>query len=314
MTISSSDIALSLVLHNEEKHIPRLAASVLKQTLPASKIYVTDNNSTDNSASLLKELLPDADIYLSNLNPGFATAHNRNMKKAFSENAKAVFILNTDTEMDDNCISVIDDFLSKNREIGVIAPIVFYGNSDGKTNIVQSFRINADFKRGRITPVDDKREYTSENLPESTEVNYVTGTACVIKKEVFELIGGFEESGFLYGEEMDFCYRASLKGIRMAVVKDAKVWHFHVWSKKNSSGLCNEYYYINRNRVRFFKRYSLKNSLLRYILNETLVSPLRIHWALKTGGRKLVYYFYLGILHGLKNMSGINTQTDFDRD
>ncbi len=312
MTLRSSNIALSLVLHSEEKHIPRLAASVLKQTFPPSKIYVTDNNSSDNSASLLKELLPDADIYLSKQNTGFAAAHNRNMKRAFSEDAKAVFILNTDTEMEDNCISVIDDFLSKNREISVVAPIVFYGNSDGKIDIIQSFRIKADFKKGSASPVDDKREFKTANLPESEEVDYVTGTACVIRKEVFELTGGFEESGFLYGEEMDFCYRASLKGVRMAVVRDAKVWHFHDWSKKNSHGLSKEYYYINRNRVRFFKRYGLKSSLLRYILNEIFISPLRIRWALKRGGRKLVYYFYLGILHGLKNRAGINTQTDFD--
>jgi len=314
VTLRSSNIALSLVLHNEEKHIPRLAASILKQTFPPSKIYVTDNNSSDNSASLIKELLPDADIYLSNQNPGFAAAHNRNMKRAFSENVKAVFILNTDTEMDNNCISVIDYFLSKNRGVGVVAPVVLYGNSKGKTDIIQSFRIKADFKKGSVFPVDDKREYKTANLPESGEVNYITGTACVIRKEIFELTGGFEESGFLYGEEMDFCYRASLKRVRMAVVRDAKVWHFHDWSKKNSRGLCKEYYYINRNRVRFFKRYSLKGSLLRYILNEVLLLPLRIRWALKTGGRKLGYYFYLGILHGLRNMSGINTQTNFDRD
>jgi len=304
LTLRRSDIALSLVLHNEEMHIPRLAASLLRQTLSTFKTFVTDNNSTDNSVSQLRELLPDADIYLSKQNLGFAAAHNRNMRRAFSEGVEAVFILNTDVEIEDNAILVINDFLSENSEAGVVAPIVFYGNSDGKTNIVQSYRINADFKRGRITPVDDKSEYSTSNLPESVEVNYVTGTAFVIRKEVFELTGELEESGFLYGEEMDFCYRASLNGIRMVALRDAKVWHYHDWSKKNGSGLNREYYYINRNRVLFFKRHNLKGSLFRFVLNEVLISPLRIRWALRAGGKSLVKFFYLGILHGLKGYSG----------
>lgn len=308
MTLNSSDIALSLVLHNEAKYIPRLAASILKQTYSAFKIYVTDNNSSDGSTSLLKELLPDADIYMSKQNCGFAAAHNRNMNRAFSEGAKAVFVLNTDTEIEDNCIHVIDDFLSKNREIGVVAPIVLYGNSEGRTEKIQSFRIKVNFKQGKIFPIDDKRDNATVNLPEMTEVSYVTGTACVIRKDIFKLTGGLEESGFLYGEEMDFCYRASLRGIRMAVLRDAKVWHFHDWSKKNNIGISKEYYYINRNKVRFFKRYNLKNSLLRFILNEIFISPRRVRWAMKTGGRKLTYYFYLGIIHGLKNKSGISAK------
>ncbi len=304
MTIRSSNIALSLVLHNEGVYIPRLVRSVLSQTLAAGKIYVTDNSSSDKSVSLLKDLLPDADIHLSKQNLGFAAAHNLNMEKAFSEDATAVFILNTDTEIDDNCISILNDFLIVHEETGVVAPMVLYGNSDGRTDRIQNFRIKADFMHGKVNSIDDKRDASTISLPESEEVNYVTGTACLIRKEGYELTGGFEESDFLYGEEMDFCYRVSLKGIKIVALRDAKVWHYHDLPRKNSSGLNKEYYYINRNRIRFFRRYNLKSSLLKFIINEIFISPLRIRWALKTGGRRLVYFFYLGFLHGLKGYRG----------
>ena len=304
LIIRSSNIALSLVLHNEVVYIPRLVISVLSQTLAACKIYVTDNSSTDKSASLLKELLPDADIHFSKHNLGFAAAHNLNMKKAFSEDASAVFILNTDTEIDNNCISILNDFLMVHKETGIVAPMVLDGNSDGKTDRIQTFRIKASFMLGKLNSIDNQSKSGEINLPETAIVNYVTGTACVIRKEAFEGVGGFEESNFLYGEEMDFCYRASLKGIQINVLRDAKVWHYHDWSKKNSSGLNREYYYINRNRIRFFKKHKLKSSLLRFIINEIFISPLRIRWTLKTGGWSLVYFFYLGILHGLKGYSG----------
>ncbi len=304
MTPLKSNIALSLVLHNEAAHIPRFVKSIQKQTIQPFNIYVTDNNSSDNSVSLLKELLPEAYINLSSQNLGFAAAHNQNIEKAFSENATAIFILNTDIELDDNCLSVSSNFLTKHQDAGISAPMVLYGNSSGRTNLIQNFRISADFKKGNIHPLDNKENSDTANLSETAKVNYITGTACVMRKEVFEQTGGFDESNFLYGEEMDFCYRASLKDIQMVALRDAKVWHYHDWSKKNREGLSREYYYINRNRIRYFKKHGLKRGLCRFIVNEIFISPLRIRWALKKGGRKLVCFFYLGIIHGLKGYNG----------
>ena len=296
-------IAVSLVLHNEAVFIPRLAEALKRQTFKPSGIYVTDNSSDDDSAALIKELLPDAFINLSPDNPGYGKAHNQNMKRAFADGADAIFILNTDTEPDNDFLASTVQLLASGLNPGIISPLILYGEGDRRTTKVQSFRIIANLKNAKVKNIDNKKDLTKTVLPEYEQANYFSGTACVITKEVYEAVGGFEENNFLYGEEMDYSYRASLKGIKIIALRDAKIWHYHDWSKKNIDGLCKEYYLINRNKIRFFKKFNLKKGLYGFLANETVMSPLRIKWAMKKGGNKLVDCFYRGIIHGLKEGS-----------
>jgi len=96
-----------------------------------------------------------------------------------------------------------------------------------------------------------------------------------------------------------------VNNIAIAAVKDARVWHYHDWSEKNIDGLCREYYYINRNRIRYFKKFRLKKGLALFVLNEIVISPARLWWTMRKGGKRFTYYFYLGIIHGLKNKTEI---------
>jgi GT2 family glycosyltransferase len=290
-------IAVSLVLHDEEQHIPRLAEALNDQTVKPCCIYVTDNNSRDDSPVLLKELLPSAYIHLSGKNPGFGTAHNNNMKKAFAVGADAVLILNTDTRPDSKLTGILAEHLSSHPDEGVIAPLILYGES----STIQSYRQRADLKKGKIKNIDEGKDLNTSDLPGHERVNYFSGTACLITKRAFDTTGGFTEDNFLYGEEMDYSYRAYQKEIKITALKSAIVRHFHEWSKKNIEGLCRDYYHINRNRIRYFRKFKLKKGLFLFIAGEILISPLRIRWALKTGGKKLVHCYYLGIIHGLKN-------------
>ncbi len=296
-----SNIAVSLVLHNEATHIPRLAKALKEQSIQPYGIYATDNNSTDKSAAMLQELLPGSKINLSGENPGYGAAHNQNMKRAFSNGADAVLVINTDTEPDKDCISVLSGFIDRHPDIGIVSILILYGTEDGKSNTIQSFRITADLKKGHIKSIDEGKMLDQNALPKSEAVNYFSGTACLITRETYITIGGFTEDNFLYGEEMDYSYRASLKGIKMAAVRDAKVWHYHEWSRKNLEGLCREYYLINRNRIRYFKKYGLKTELLNFIVSEMFIFPLRLFWTLRKGGVKFTRCFYRGIVHGLKS-------------
>ena len=294
-------IAVSLVFHNEARHLPRLAEALKSQLVLPFGIYITDNNSSDNTVAMAEELFPGADMVVSDENPGFGTAHNKNMKRAFNDGAEAVFILNTDTQPDEECLSGLNDFMQKHPATGIISPLILYGDSSGKTSVIQNFRTFAKLKKGRIQNIDEGKDFNETSLPDFETVNYFSGTACLITKSTYEKIGGFTEDNFLYGEEMDYSYRAALAGIKITAVKAAKVRHFHDWSKKNIDGLCREYYYINLNRIRYFKKYGLKKGLYSFIANEVFAAPLRIRWTLKKGGRKFTGCFYSGIINGLKN-------------
>ena len=298
--VKKSKIAVSLVLHNEARYLPRLAEALKAQTINPFDIYITDNNSSDSSGTLAKKLFPKAHIDLSSENSGFGIAHNKNMKRAFDAGADAVFILNTDTEPYEGCLFELNNFMLKNPDSGIISPLILYGNDTGKTTIIQNFRISANLKKGKVLNMDEGKDIGEVSLPETETINYFSGTSCLIKRSTYEKTGGFTEDNFLYGEEMDYSYRAALNKIKITAIKAAKVWHFHDWSMKNTDGLCREYYYINKNRILYFKKYNLKSGLFSFIAEEMLMSPLRIRWALKKGGKKFVRCFYRGIIHGLR--------------
>jgi GT2 family glycosyltransferase len=126
----------------------------------------------------------------------------------------------------------------------------------------------------------------------------------MIRSSVVSQIGLFNEDNFMYNDEIDLAYRLSkIKG-KLIATKNAEAWHFHDWNKKNKSGYYLQYYYINRNRFLFFYRYGKYLSFIREILIELFLFPIKIRWAKKTSGLRLLKYYYLGYWHGLLNKKG----------
>ena len=83
----------------------------------------------------------------------------------------------------------------------------------------------------------------------------------LVKKEVFEKIGMFDEKYFLYLEDMDFCVRAKKAGFGITFFPQAKLWHKNAVASGGSGSLLQDYY-ITRNRLLFaFKFAKLRTKL-----------------------------------------------------
>lgn len=296
-------VAILLVLFNEEKHIERLAKSILNQSYKEISVYAFDNNSVDSSASLLLKYIPNAKIIHSSENLGFAGGNNIIASEAIKNNEELLFILNTDMELDHNCISVIVEFFSDSGVIGA-GPIVFFGNEDGKTQNVQCYADKSDFSKAATNTLYKGSNLKLEELPETVFVNALHGGCFMIRSCIVSEIGLFNEDNFMYNDETDLAYRLSKINGKLIVTKNARSWHFHDWNKKNKAGYYFQYYYINRNKFLFFYRYNKYLSLIRGIMMEILLFPLKVRWARKTANIKLLKYYYLGCWHGLLNKKG----------
>jgi GT2 family glycosyltransferase len=309
VTLRTSNIALSLVLHNELKHLPRLLDSIEKQTCLFARLYAFDNNSRDGGAELIQQRFPDALVTFSADNLGYGAGHNHNARMAFEAGASAIFIINTDVELAEQCLEALADGMEECTHIGILSPLIFYGNQTGKTREIQFYGAQANFPKWKKNNpwvhqvVDDMDE-----LPDTSSSNLVSGTAFLVRKVVFDKIGLFDESLFLYGEEMDFCYRAECHKISTMALKSAQIWHYHQWSKNHSRAYAREYYYINRNKIRFFKKYGFWPGLLRYLLLEGILSGYKGWWCIRKGGSALLLAYYRGIMDGLLNKSGASMQ------
>lgn len=296
-------MAILLVLFNEEKHIKRLAESIINQSYKYISIYAIDNNSSDSSVSLLLKHLPNANIICSKENFGFARGNNILAAEAIKNNEDLLFILNTDMELDRDCISVIFKHFSDEEVIGA-GPIVYFGDENGRTNNVQCYADKANFSNARTDTLYEGSNLNIEELPETVYVNALHGGCFMIRSRVVSEIGLFNEANFMYNDEIDLAYRLNKLNGKLITNKNAQAWHFHDWSKKNKSNHYLQYYYINRNRILFFYRYKKYFSIFREVMLSLFQFPFKLRWAIKTTGLKLLKYYYLGYWHGLLNKKG----------
>jgi GT2 family glycosyltransferase len=296
-------VAILLVLFNEEKHIERLANSIISQSYKNISVYAIDNNSKDSSVSMLQKHLPETSIYRLEENVGFAKANNILAAEAIKNNEDLLFILNSDMELESDCIKHLVEIIDEKNAAGA-APMIYFGTKKGRTKNIQCFADNVNYNTGRTTTLYSGEVTGSQQIPELVHVNTLHGGCFMIRSSAVSEVGLFNEDNFMYNDEIDLSYRLFKRNMKLLSVKEAEAWHFHDWTKKNRSGYYLQYYYMNRNRFLFFYRYKKYLSFIREGLKEFFLFPFRAVWAIRTAGVKLLKYYYLGYWHGFLNKKG----------
>jgi len=218
-------------------------------------IYV-DNGSTDGSVEEIKRF--PVKIIENKKNLGFTKANNIGISKSSGE---ILFFLNPDTKILGNTLSKMVRFLEKNPEIGVLGPRLY--NSEKKdlqisyggkltptvalfslTFLKKLFPKNIFFKKYFLTLPEKK-------IP--TEVEVVSGAALMIKKDIFEKIGGFDERFFAYFEENDLCLRVKKIGKKVVYFPMGEIIHYGGKATKNIPELSRKIFV--QSRFKFFKKH-----------------------------------------------------------
>ncbi|MCX6250387.1 MAG: glycosyltransferase family 2 protein [Bacteroidetes bacterium] len=297
-------VAVLLVVTNEAHHMKTHFNSLKNQTYKNISVYVTDNNSKDNSVELIRELYPEANINSFSENTGFARGNNIAAKHAYDDGADYLFILNPDIELDPECIEQLVLFSEQNKQIGLVAPVMFYGLEKKSKNIIQSYDDHVNFYTSGSHSPHAELVFNADTIPVIIETSMTGGGITFMKREVYQKIGLFEESYFIYNDEIDLAYRVKKAGYKMFATHRAKVWHHHNWSQKNKIQHRLMYYYMTRNRFLYFKQYHLYSYLLYNIMLEIFLMPLKIRWALRTSDLRFLRFYYLGIVRGIAGEKG----------
>ena len=275
-----------------------------KQTYRNFKVYVTDNNSTDDSVLIIQELYSEAVIISLKENAGFARGNNIAAKKAIEDGADYLFILNPDIELAPDCIEELLTLAERDPNTGVVGPIMFFGLEEKENNKIQSYADTVNFRTANTSSMHANEHFLNNTIPEVIKVNMISGGIIFLKKELYIKTGLFEEKYYIYNEEVDFAWRVSKTSYLMYVTSRAKVWHHHNWSKKNRAQNHLMYYYINRNRFLFFRKHGLYLYLLMNLFKEFFFIPLKVRWALKYSDIHLIKYYYLGLIRGIAGETG----------
>ncbi len=201
------------------------------------EVIVLDNDSRDGTVPLLRPRWPDAIWIASDRNLGFGSGCNRGAAVATQE---LLLFLNPDTLVREDTFQVMWAFFQSRQDIGVAGCKIV--NRDGSLQLaskrsfpsprVAAFKIiglGGLFPRSRVFGRYNLT-YLDEN--ETHEVDAVSGSFLCIRADLFREVGGFDESFFMYGEDLDLCYRVKLLGRRNYYHPATQVIHFKGESAK----------------------------------------------------------------------------------
>lgn len=249
--------------------------SVLSSNFKITSIVIVDNGSQDDS---IKKLLADfgnnsiIHFIFNNQNFGFAAGVNVGLRYSLEQSADYVLLLNNDTIIDKNCISYLISEISKDPSIAIAGPRIFYYSNPDK--IWQGGGYFSYLRAGIIVP--EKNRLVTEIDEKTKKVTFLTGCAMLIKSNIFEKIGFFDEDYFFYAEDVDFCLKAVKAGFTLGYVPCAKVWH-KIGSIARDRTNAFFLYHIARSKIVLLrKNFSLLYFIYGFIIHLLFYTPFRV--------------------------------------
>lgn len=262
-TSDNFDVSVIIVNWNAGKYLEETVNSFTEQSKDINyEIIIIDNNSNidDESYKYLNEVVKRINVTVikSEINLGFAKANNVGMKRAKGRN---FLILNPDIVFENNVLKILSDYLDTNEDVGMVGPRMI--NTDGE--------FQQGCLKGRPYPTDTFYHIIglAKRFPNNEKYNgyalwhldrtkiqecwAVSGACLMLKKSLYDEIGGIDEQFFMYQEETDWGIRTKNAGKKVIYNPDAKIIHYGgVTTKKVKA---RSVWHFTQSMMKFFKKY-----------------------------------------------------------
>jgi N-acetylglucosaminyl-diphospho-decaprenol L-rhamnosyltransferase len=225
--LTADDVAVAVVHYNTNDLLERCIAS-LRPEHPA-EIVVIDNASPDGGASLARLATDGVRVIANATNVGYGAAANQALRET---TAPLLLLLNADTEVTPGSIGAMAELAAQVAAAGIVAPTIL--NRRGlpefscfpfpgtlgwlmeNAPLAQLVRLIPPLRRGSIS---------LDHPKEPRQVPWVLGCAMLLRRDVLDKVGGFDEDYFMYYEEVDLCRRVTDAGFEVHHTPHAQVMH-----------------------------------------------------------------------------------------
>jgi GT2 family glycosyltransferase/lipopolysaccharide/colanic/teichoic acid biosynthesis glycosyltransferase len=234
------EISIVIVNFNVKHFLEQALLSIQKATesIP-TEILVVDNASQDGSVAMVQEKFPAVKLIVNTQNKGFAAANNQALRLA---RGRYIACINPDTIIQEDTFSSLIHFFEAHPEAGMVGCKIL--NPDGTLQLAcrRSFPTPwvAFTKISGLSQIfPQSRLFGRYNLtyrdPDATyEVEAISGSFMIFRQEALREVGLFDETWFMYGEDLDLCYRFRQAGWKIFYVPTTKIIHFKGESSKQS--------------------------------------------------------------------------------
>ena len=242
------------------------------------QIIVIDNGSKEKFTipSSLKKM--NIKLVRSEKNLGFTGGNNLGISEAVKEfNTDYIFLLNSDTEIEANCLNVLYKAINEDEDTGIVCPKIYFAPSYEyhlKNYLRSEIGKIIWYAGGAIDwnnlvcfhPGVDEVDRGQFDQLHKTE--FATGCAMLIKRELIEEVGILDKKYYLYLEDADYSLRTRKAGYNIIFSPKAIVWHKNAGSSDGVGSIIQQYYQT-RNKYLFFNKYGkfkVKLTIIRVLI------------------------------------------------
>jgi len=229
---SVPDLSICIVSYKGKNLLFQCLASIYRNTREVTfEVIIVDNNSQDGTIEMVRQTFPTVRLIANQENVGFGKAINQAL--AVSKGRYALW-LNPDTIVLPNALDILVKFMDIRPDVGIVGPKVL--NRDGT--------LQRQCRRGFPTPWRMFCYFSglSELFPKSKlfaeylmtylndeiahEVDAVSGSCLLVRREVMDQIGLADEDYFMYGDDLDYCFRTKQAGWKIYYIPEAQIIHY----------------------------------------------------------------------------------------
>lgn len=263
----------------------------LRESIVPVETIVVDNTPGEEDAEYIKEHYPEIHVIKAKENLGFGRANNIGLRYALDHGCDYVFLLNQDTWVKPDSLSIMLPIAEKHPECGIFSPM----------------HIRADEKSLYIEIEDGSLDHANvllsdsyfQTLKDIYHFKYVNAAAWLIPRRTLEIVGGFDPMFFVYGEDDNYLHRLEYHRLKVGLIPKAQIIHDHQESETPSV----QYRQYRHRQSRLAEYLNVLNSqtpelVIRYFLRKKVMAYLSFNF-------QQARYFAEELRYVYKNRKGI---------
>jgi GT2 family glycosyltransferase len=293
-------VTVVVVNYNGRQVLPLVLNSLDSQTFTDFEIVVVDNGSKDDSIRFIQENYQWVKIKRNPSNYGYAHGLNDGISRS---SGRYLLMLNNDIELDRCALFYLAKFLDDHPNVGVVQPKIISLQNKGFFDYAGAAGGEIDtlgypFCRGRIL---ETLEQDNGQYDDPSQIFWAGGAAFMVRRDVLERVGSFDEDFVIYHEETDFCWRVNLAGLKVAFEPSAKVYHHGSYTFGNLRDNVR-FFYMHRNSFYLLMKYQPIRRLPVVLPARCLFEFFNILYALSKRRSSEAIMIIRGIMSALRNI------------
>lgn len=251
-------IGIVICNYNKKEFVLNCIQSVFESKTDDFDIFVADNASTDGSVEAIRERYGERVTLLVNSeNLGGSGGFNTGIRKVLQEGYEYLYCLDNDVLVDENAVGALAEYLDAHGDTGVAGSIVYHMD---QPEYVQQYGLDIDFEN--FTAITHYADFLDDgSIPDVNFCDTVATCSVMVRTSCIKNtdIGIMPEDNFIYWDDMEWIYRFTLAGFKVVTIKNSAVLHKMGSNVKPVNTFIN--YYMWRNRLNFFMRYTPEQKL-----------------------------------------------------